>query len=170
MGLRYTTNILSTTDLYRQGPCPISTGKDCVQINKPWFQLNDLPSDSTVANFLPGMWGDNIMGWWSDFFYPTLELLQSAPLIAIRGNHETCLRGGHGWFLFLSQDDYPSDTIAGTYCNDYSEPYAVSFQEEQFLVLDDSIIQPKNGGIDHLLFSKLFCYEIASILSINRSL
>ena len=103
-------------------------------------------------NFLPGTWGDNLYGWWADFFWPAMELLATAPLIATRGNHENCARAGHGYFLFLYYDDYPSDVRAGDWCDEYTPPFTVPFQHEQFLVMDDSAISPKGGGIDHFDF------------------
>jgi hypothetical protein len=78
--------------VYRQGPCPtqlLDTRGDCVGINGPAsFRLIDL--NGTVINFEPGNWGDNLLGWWSDFFYPARSILQKVPFIAMRGNHETC--------------------------------------------------------------------------------
>lgn len=46
-------------------------------------------------------WGDVWEVWRDDFFEPAQPLLNAAPLIALRGNHENCSRGGAGWFHFL---------------------------------------------------------------------
>ena len=135
-------------DLYRQGPCPDGSDVSCVDINgPPYFSVDDL--NGTAANFLPGYWGDNLYGWWADFFYPSRFLMQTSPLLAIRGNHENCDRAGHGYFLFLAQEEYPPEMLAGHHCTGYSHPYAVPFDNEQFLVMDDSLIDPLNGGFDH---------------------
>jgi len=117
--------------LYRQGPCALSKG--CADIN------------------LHGNWGDNWRGWAHDLFVPARPLMEAAPWIVVRGNHENCLRGGHGWFLFLDPSPLPYDW--GTnYCSDFADVYAVPFKNEQFLVMDDSVISPMNGGIDHMDF------------------
>ena len=145
--------------LYRQGPCPANNteGEDCVAINGPIRHFNDTDLNGTVANFLPGNWGDNLYGWWADFIYPALDMLKAAPMIAIRGNHETCVRAGGGYFALMSPEPYPQDAPAGTYCKDYVEPFAVTFEHEQFLVNDDSIINPKDKGIDHFVFVNGSC-------------
>ena len=136
--------------LYRQGACPLfnkdsldGKQKDCSAVNLPSFATADDIVDGTTMNFIPGLYGDNWWGWWADFFYPAMELLKAAPLIPTRGNHEVCTRGGYGYFMFL----YPGDIQ--DYCAENTEPYAVSFESEQFLVMDDSIISPLNEGVDH---------------------
>jgi len=50
-------------------------------------------------------WGDNWPAWKADFFEPAKPLLEAAPWIAVRGNHEDCARAGYGWFQFLSLRD-----------------------------------------------------------------
>ncbi len=126
--------------LYRQGPCPYTF--NCSSINLPLhFDNSDLIENDVVMNFLPGMWGDNWFGWWGDFFWPALNLLKQAPMIAVRGNHEICSRAGYGYRLFLSHQGYPSDVPAGSVCEEYTSPYAVKFEREQFLVSDVSAVK-----------------------------
>jgi len=128
--------------LYRQGPCPMYQ----------WCSaINESSGPETADKQYPGEWGDNWNGWYSDFFEPSLQLLNNAPWIAIRGNHETCVRGGHGFFIFMSPLKLP-DTWTQNDCHDHSDIYAVPFAHEQFLVMDDSAIKPKDGGIDHMDF------------------
>jgi len=88
-----------------------------------------------------------------------MKLLQSAPIIPTRGNHEICLRGGYGYFFFMSpQPLCPtcSDSLE-QFCESTTPPYAVTFQHEQFLVMDDAMIQPYEGGIDHFQFVEGAC-------------
>lgn len=115
--------------LYRQSPCAKNMG--CASINNQHH-----PSR-------PGNWGDNWNGWYADFFEPSLELLSAAPWIVLRGNHEQCNRGGHGYFLFVDPRPLPVDYTTD-YCIKYTEAYSVPFEHEQFLVLDDSAIQNVN--------------------------
>ena len=144
--------------IYRQGPCPYpnSNNASCSGINLP-RRYNFNGSSSNVMNFVPGSWGDTFWTWWADFFYPSLEALSSIPLIALRGNHESCSRAGNGWFLLLSPDPYPMDALGGSHCLDYTEPRQISFQEEQFLIIDDSGIEPKDHGFDGLQFVEGDC-------------
>jgi hypothetical protein len=67
--------------------------------------------------------------WREDFFRPGAALLQAAPWVMARGNHETCDRAGQGWWRLLD----PRPLQAGRDCNlpaddaigNYSDPYAV---------------------------------------------
>ncbi|WP_217433602.1 metallophosphoesterase, partial [Caulobacter sp. S45] len=45
--------------------------------------------------------GDRWDAWAADFFDPAAPLLQAAPWVFVRGNHESCARGGVGWFRLL---------------------------------------------------------------------
>ncbi|CAB9501988.1 ser Thr protein phosphatase family protein [Seminavis robusta] len=142
--------------LYRQGVCPNVTGVDCVPINGPPSFEDIAPGE--VINFLPGTWGDNLAGWWADFFYPAHQHLRSIPFITPKGNHEDCTRGGHGYMLLLAESDYPVNTRAGDYCEGYFVgTYRMPFEHEQFLSLDDSMIEPLNKGIDHFNFTAGAC-------------
>jgi predicted phosphodiesterase len=42
-------------------------------------------------------WGDNWTTWNADFFDPAAPLLAAAPIVLVRGNHESCDRAGPGW-------------------------------------------------------------------------
>lgn len=110
---------------YRETPCP---------------QGNDGCANSP--------WGYGWDAWNADFFTPAAPLLQTAPLILARGNHESCTRAGQGWWRFLD----PRGLQTGRDCNDaaqdvtgdYSAPYAVSFGGgAQIVVMDLSHLGAK---------------------------
>ena len=63
---------------YRESPCPVG----------------DLRCQGSPS-------GDRWPAWAADFFDPAAPLLPSAPWIFVRGNHESCARGGVGWFRLL---------------------------------------------------------------------
>ena len=155
--------------IYRQGPCPYpnSNNASCSGINLPWrYNFSGSNVESEIMNFVPGSWGDTFWSWWADFFYPSLDALSSVPWIALRGNHESCSRAGRGWFLLLSSDPYPLDALGGSYCSEYTEPRRISFEHEQFLIIDDSGIEPKDHGFDGLQFIEGDCpTEMGSDLS-----
>lgn len=86
-------------------------------------------------------WGYGWDAWQADFFAPGAALLKAAPWVVARGNHESCTRGGQGWWRFLD----PRPLLPGRDCNrdaddalgNYSEPYAIPFgPDSQLLVLD----------------------------------
>jgi hypothetical protein len=67
--------------------------------------------------------------WNADFFAPGRALLQAAPWVMARGNHESCSRAGQGYWRFLDPRPLaprrdcaaPADDGVGN----YSDPYAV---------------------------------------------
>merc|ERR1719401_718684 len=124
--------------LYRQGPCP--PNRECAQINRE--------SHSPLV----GHWGDTWNGWFSDFFKPSESLLTAAPWIVLRGNHEECDRGGHGFFIFLDPRPLPAGWTPQD-CREYTEPYAIPFQKEQFIVIDDSMVSPAYKDMDDADFN-----------------
>jgi predicted phosphodiesterase len=75
--------------------------------------------------------GDNWAAWAADFFEPAAAMLARAPLLAVRGNHEDCGRGGRGWDRFLSV--YPFGR-----CLTHEPAYAARVGGFRFFVLDSS--------------------------------
>ncbi len=63
--------------------------------------------------------GDVWPTWAAEFFDPARPLLDAAPWVFARGNHESCSRGGRGWFRLLDAADAP---LA---CPTLSAPFAV---------------------------------------------
>lgn len=85
--------------------------------------------------------GYGIDTWRADFFDPMRPLLQAAPWVAVRGNHETCARAGQGWFRFL--DVYPYDPEHACAKEALDEevdapPFAVPLGPRQQLIVFDS--------------------------------
>jgi hypothetical protein len=74
---------------------------DC-QLTSPYVSQNADYSED------PDNWDD----WWLDFFQPAQPLLQRAPWVFVRGNHELCSRAGPGWFYFLDASAAPA--LGGT--------------------------------------------------------
>jgi hypothetical protein len=103
-------------------------------------------------------WGYGWDAWDADFFAPGARLLQAAPWIMARGNHESCTRGGQGYWRFLD----PRPLKAGRDCNadaddatgNYSDPYAVPIGlATQLLVMDTAAttwkgLKPGDLGYD----------------------
>lgn len=71
---------------YREDACPVGYEARCGGSPPP----------------VPGyQFNDTEYGWLADVFVPMAQLFRAAPLLAVRGNHEQCDRGGNGWFLFF---------------------------------------------------------------------
>jgi len=76
--------------------------------------------------------GDNWLTWKAELFDPAAPLLAAAPWVMVRGNHELCRRGGHGWFRLL--DPHP----ARADCLDRTAPYRLSVGGLALLMFDSS--------------------------------
>ena len=106
------------------------------------YRENACPSDQPQCSGSP--WGYGWDAWNADFFAPAQQLLAVAPLALTRGNHESCLRAGQGWWRFLD----PRPHVPHRDCNvaaddaqgDYSLPYAIPLgQQAQLVMLDLAI-------------------------------
>ncbi|EGF32913.1 hypothetical protein IMCC9480_1629 [Oxalobacteraceae bacterium IMCC9480] len=105
------------------------------------YRENACPDDN--AGCAGSSWGYGWDAWRDDFFKPAAPLLQAAPWVLVRGNHESCSRAGQGWWRMLD----PRPLQAGRDCNDpanddlgdFSDPYAVPLGgDAQVIVLDTS--------------------------------
>lgn len=80
--------------------------------------------------------------WRDDLMTPAAPLLDAAPWVVVRGNHELCSRGGDGWFYFLDPHSELLDPLHGTrHCTApvvTTEPYRVSVGNLDMVVLDNS--------------------------------
>jgi hypothetical protein len=100
--------------------------------------------------------GDNWASWNADFFTPAAPLLAAAPWIATRGNHESCERGGAGFFRFLdpglAKDGRPPA------CIDFMPPYTVKVAGRSFIVMDVSHADDecREGACDSLPYAAQF--------------
>lgn len=76
--------------------------------------------------------GDVWASWSEDFFTPAKPLLDAAPWIFVRGNHEACSRAYAGYFRFLDSRPMADG------CDDVIPPYTLTFQNFTAAVLDSS--------------------------------
>jgi len=105
------------------------------------YHYRESPCPAGNAGCAGSPWGYGWDAWNADFFSPGKALLAAAPWVMARGNHESCPRGGQGYWRFLD----PRPLLAGRDCNadaddasgDYSDPYAVPLgPATQLLVID----------------------------------
>lgn len=100
------------------------------------------PCPASMAGCTNSPWGYGWDTWRADFFDPARPLLQAAPWVFVRGNHESCARAGQGWFRFLDAEPWtavrscndPANDSAG----DFSAPRAVALTPETQLIVFDS--------------------------------
>ncbi len=98
--------------LYRERACP------------PLARCGDSP------------FGDDAAAWYADFLTPAAPLFAAAPLVLVRGNHETCDRNGTGWFRYF-------DAHAGTACTAATEPYEMSFGDLRIVAFDSAVAEDR---------------------------
>ncbi len=57
---------------------------------------------NSVTNPFPKyVFSDSDYAWTADVFIPMKPILSSVPIVVVRGNHESCQRGGNGFFKFF---------------------------------------------------------------------
>lgn len=94
---------------YRQSPCP-----------------------PLVARCAGSPYGDVAAAWYADWLVPAAPLFAAAPLVVARGNHESCGRGGRGWFRYLDPHPYVA-------CARFTAPYAVDVGGLRIVVGDSAL-------------------------------
>ncbi len=93
-----------------------------------FYRDSPCPAGNTACAGNP--WGDTWGAAQADFFAPAEPLLQAAPWLFVRGNHEECQRTGQAWFRLLDPRPLPQE------CTDQTEPYTVPIGEITLFVLD----------------------------------
>jgi hypothetical protein len=78
--------------------------------------------------------GDNWTTWAADFFTPGKALLEAAPWVVVRGNHEECVRAGPGFLRLIG----PLPVVEGAPCVEHVAPYAVQLGKINLIVTDNA--------------------------------
>jgi hypothetical protein len=98
------------------------------------YHYREAPCVVDKANCAGSPYGDNWASWNADLFTPARSLLQAAPWVIVRGNHEDCQRAGGGYFRLLDPRPLPAS------CPAYTDPYAIAYVEPQLILADDSAV------------------------------
>ena len=133
-------------------------------------------SDPSLQNYEP--WGDTIDSWNADLFQPGKALFLSAPWVMVRGNHETCGRGAHGWFAFLEPRPYvftqmncakgtgatANNSVTGSavYSADFTPTYMIPAGLTNLLVHDSSFAS--DASVDTKMAIN-FDYDLTALLA-----
>ena len=141
-----------------------------VHVGDYHYRENACPAGNAGCTGSP--WGYGWDAWNADFFTPAKKLLEAAPWIVVRGNHESCDRAGQGWWRLLD----PRPLAAARDCNDpandatgdFSEPYAVPIAADTQLIVFDS----SRVGLEALAPSdpmyRTYAVQLASAFSLAR--
>jgi hypothetical protein len=95
------------------------------------YRENKCPEPAKCGNISGYEWPS----WNADFFAPAAELLQAAPWIFVRGNHEDCGRAWQGFFFLLDPRELSQ---IGSCATPYTAPYVVKLGLQHFAVLDSA--------------------------------
>jgi hypothetical protein len=90
--------------------------------------------------------GDNWDTWNADFFTPAKPLLDVAPWIMARGNHEVCSRAGQGWFIFL--DTTLATPPSTDLCSEFSSPFSINIGEMDIFNMDTASAEDSDAPSD----------------------
>jgi calcineurin-like phosphoesterase family protein len=106
-------------------------------------------------------YGDTWAAWQADFFAPATPLLNAAPWVMVRGNHEDCTRAGAGWNLLIR----PTLGLkAGERCPPDTDPDLFAFAHLLFAVPDTA-----SAGLDYRPEDRAVTYR-NQIRALSRNL
>jgi hypothetical protein len=94
------------------------------------YHYRETPCPADRPGCAGSPYGDNWAVWKRDFFDPAAPLLAAAPWVMVRGSHEICSRGGHGWFHLV--DPHP-DAVE---CTATTPPFALHIDTLNLLMFD----------------------------------
>ncbi len=119
---------------YREETCPEAQADLCANSPGP----------------IPGLpFTDTDYSWLADAIVPMAPLFPVAPILALRGNHEECFRGGNGWFLFFDPSWQSADLCApvdGVAPTIISDSYAVDLPLRGDRALRLVVVDSSNGS------------------------
>lgn len=102
-----------------------------VHVGDYYYRETPCPQGDPVCAGSP--YGDRWPTWKAELFDPARPLLTAAPWVFARGNHESCVRGGAGWFRLLD-----AGAQAKT-CPAHSDPFVVDLGGLRLGVLDSAM-------------------------------
>jgi hypothetical protein len=102
-----------------------------IHVGDYYYRTNACPPDKAAA-CAGSPFGDRWDTWAAEFFDPARPLLQAAPWVLARGNHESCDRGGRGWYVLLDAGPAPAG------CVNLSAPFVVHAGDLNLFVIDSA--------------------------------
>jgi hypothetical protein len=102
-----------------------------IHVGDYYYRENPCPADKARA-CAGSPFGDHWTTWAAEFFDPAQPLLRAAPWVFARGNHETCSRGGRGWYILLDAGPAPDG------CPLLSAPFIVRTGDLSLFVIDSA--------------------------------
>lgn len=113
------------------------------------YHYREAPCPDGQSGCAGSVAGDVWESWDQDFFKPAQSLLQAAPWIFVRGNHESCERAGQGFARFLSTEKMQKS------CPKQEKPHFMNWGGQNFITLDSA-----PGVITHSQLSELNTHPV----------
>lgn len=111
-----------------------------IHVGDMHYRESPCPPDRADCQDSPWGYGEDV--WLADFFKPAAPLLQAAPWVVARGNHESCGRAGLGWFRYLAAGPWSPERSCQEPARDadadFSPPYAVPLDADTQIIVFDS--------------------------------
>ncbi len=98
------------------------------------YYYRETPCPAGDSGCAGSPYGDRWPSWRAEFFTPLRPLMQAAPWVVARGNHESCARGGKGWVRLFDPLPYPADGA----CPRQDDAYTVRLGALSLHVLDSA--------------------------------
>ena len=111
-----------------------------IHVGDYYYRETPCPKDNAACAGSP--YGDNWATWRTEFFTPAAPLLATAPWVFVRGNHETCSRGGLGWYRLLDAGAKPLP------CPATAAPFTVDLGDLNLYVLDSGSAEDRAAPPD----------------------
>jgi hypothetical protein len=103
------------------------------------YYYRESPCPAGRAGCAGSPYGDNWASWRTEFFAPAAPLFAASPWVMARGNHESCNRGGAGWFRLLDAAS-PAQT-----CPSSSAPMKIELGRLDLFVLDSADTEDRDA-------------------------
>ncbi len=155
--------------LYREANCPVAELAKCGGSPGPAFE--------PVAGKFPPF-SDTDYSWMADALIPMAPAFSAAPILAARGNHESCFRGGNGWMMFFEvklKSDACAPNVAGpdgqtpkTIAPSYAVDFPVASGRKLRVVMVDSN-EGSNSSVNSWTPTQRGAYESANKLAAPKS-
>jgi hypothetical protein len=110
------------------------------------YHYREAPCPDTQGACAGADWGYDWEAWRQDFFEPAKPLLDKAPWVFVRGNHEDCGRAWAGWFHLLS----PTDGASNGSCLQLSPGYDLKLEPS----LDIAVLDTADRDQTNQIFDK----------------
>jgi len=108
-----------------------------IHVGDYYYRESPCPFDRAACRNSP--FGDRFDTWRAELFDPAAPLLAAAPVLFVRGNHESCSRGGNGWARLFETRPFTGA------CQDGGASFVARLGDLSLGVLDSSVADDREA-------------------------